>query len=162
MTRAIFAAVVRHRAPRAWWETTKRIVSRWITQVVWLLEYEPTWFPEFGFGIGALGWGAGALLTDDIAVSGWACALPLAAGIGGLARCLVLLRLWYGPRVVLASLSALLWAWLWWGLAGRYGIIPMMGPLAGVFVIELLTAAKFSVPCARELCADFLAWRGRA
>jgi hypothetical protein len=137
----------------------RRMFYTWLTQMVWLIEYEPTWFPEFGFGIGAIGWGIGCFLTDDLGgIAGWSWTLPVLSIVMGTVRCVVLLRLWYGPRVILTGLSALLVAWLWIGLAGHYGVVPMMGWMGGVFVIEMLTAAKFSIPCAREMRDDYLAW----
>ncbi len=134
-----------------------RATKLWLERVVYLLEFEPTWFPELGFAIGAVGWAVFAFFTDDITVTGWAWALPGLAGVLGVVRGIVLLRLWYAARVVLTSLSALLVAWLWWGLAGRYGIVPQMAWLGGIFIIELLTAAKFSIPCLRDLRDEYRA-----
>ena len=137
----------------------RKALIGWLSEIVWLLEYEPTWFPEFGFAIGALGWGIGAMITDDINVRGWAYALPAFAVVLGIVRGVVLLRLWYALRVVTAALSALLWAWLFIGFAGKYDVVPMMGPLLGCFVTEVLTASKFSIQCAREIGLDLAHWQ---
>lgn len=134
----------------------RRALCHWLRGVSWLLQFEPSWFAEFGLATGAVGWGVGALLTDDLLIRGWAYGLPIAAVIGGGVRCWALLKLSYSWRAVLGGLSAALWAWLAIGLTTRYGFLPFPGLLMGIFIIEMLTAMKFSLPCARELRDEFM------
>ena len=134
----------------------KTALSQWAGQVTWFLEYDPMWFPEFGFSISAVGWGVFTFLTPDFLVRGGAYALPIMAIVLGIVRSYALMRLWYAGRVLLCAASALLAAWLWWSLAARFGPTPMMGYLIGPFVIEVLIASRFSIPCARELRAEFV------
>jgi hypothetical protein len=139
--------------------TPGRLAAQWLNRVAWLLEFEPTWFPEFGLGIAAFGWGLGQVLTDEIHVFGEGFVLPCFAMILGLSRCMLLMPRWYAPRVFLSGISALFWAWLFWALAGRYGIIGMMGMVWGLFVTDVLTACKFSMPCARDFYDEHILWR---
>jgi hypothetical protein len=140
-------------------EPIKRWVAIWGTETAYLLEYEPSWFSEFGLAIGSFLWGFFALTTDDFKVSGWGYILPFLAIALSSVRFAILFKLWYGARVVMTGLSALLMAYVWWGLVGRYGVIPSMGWVAGGLASELLTAAKFSLPCARELRDEYYEWR---
>ena len=128
-----------------------RAVLVWTEWIMHVLLYEPTWFAEFGFGVAAIGWGYTCLISSDYHASRWQLALPLCAIALGVCRCMVVMRLWYAARVILTALSMLLWSWIFWSLAGKFGIVSQEGILIGVFVIEALTAAKFSIPCAREI-----------
>ena len=126
-------------------------VGRWWHTFVWIVEFEPTWFPEFGFALGAVGWGVSSLLTDDYTVEGWARLLPALACVLGLIRMVSLLWMVGIMRVITATLGAFLIAWLSIGLISRFGIIGTMGWYGGIFVVELLTMAKFSIRSVRQL-----------
>ncbi len=124
-------------------------------RLAWVLEYEPTWFPEFGSGLGAILWSLFAYMTDDIAIHGWAWCMP-ATGLFllGPMRWVLLFRLRYTPRVLAAVCSAAWWGWIICGAGGRYGAVPMEGGYAVPFAMDLLTIARFSIPCLRDLLTE--------
>ena len=130
-------------------------------RIAWLLDYEPTWFPEFGSGLGILLWSAGCFLTNDWTVSGTDWLLPSIGLLFGPLRWVLLIRLWYPARMLAAFLAGVWWAWITCSLLHRMGIVPMLGAATAVFAMDALTTARFSMPAFRDLLIEFRSWRAR-
>jgi hypothetical protein len=127
-----------------------------------LLRIEPTWFGESGSGLALFGWSAACFFTPDFTIHGAAWALPCIGVVFGPFRWLflrpVVLQAAFGPRMICATFSALVWAWIALSMGGVYGINPSMFMALGFCFIDLLTMARFSIPCARDLVVEM---RGR-
>ena len=130
--------------------TSKEFVRRF----EWVMNYEPTWTLEFCSGIGLITWSIGALMTNDYSVTGTSLILPIFGLFFGPMRWLMLFRIRYVPRVTAAFFGSMWWAWLWAALVHRWGMVPGMGPLIAVFLLDFMTLLRFSVPCAREILQD--------
>ena len=124
------------------------------SRVSWLLDYEPTWFPEAASGFAILGWSLAVFATDDYRIEGADWLMPVAGLLIGPARWLLTLRLWRGPRVTAAAVGALWWGWILIAAAQHWGVVPMMGPTSGMALLDLLTLGRFSIPGVRDLVAD--------
>ena len=128
-------------------------------RVRFLLNFEPTWFPEFSAALAITVWGWGAWWTDEFTVSFTGYAIAAFCMAFGVVRWLMLLRLWWGPRALAAIVSAAFWAWVLAGLLTRFGMVPSLGQTCGILVADMLTLARFSLPCARDLINEYRGWR---
>ena len=129
-------------------------------RIAWLLDYEPTWFPEMASGLAVLIWSIGAALTVDYHVSGDAWIMPIAGMIFGPLRWALLFRVRYAPRVAAAFGGGVWWAWALCAAANHLGWVPGMGPVVAMLTLDVLTLARFSIPCVRDLYSDLRGWRG--
>ena len=129
------------------------------SRVSWLLDYEPTWFPEAASGFAVLGWSLAAFVTHDYTIEGGAWLLPVTGLLIGPLRWLLTVRLWRGPRVAAGAAGAIFWGWILIATAQRWGVVPMMGPTSGMLLLDLLTLGRFSMPGVRDLAAELRAWR---
>ena len=125
----------------------------------WLLDFEPTWFPESCSGLAIFGWALAAFITDDYHITGKAWIFPFFGIAFGPVRWALLLRLVYAPRVICAAIGATWWGWLIAAAGQHWGVVPMMGPMTAVMTLDLLTLARFSIPCWRDLSDDYRAWK---
>ncbi len=123
-----------------------------------LLRIEPTWFGEAGSGLALFGWGAACFFTPDFAIHGAAWLLPCVGVVFGPFRWPFLrpavLQTAFGPRMICATFSALIWAWIALSMGNVYGINPSMFMALGFCFIDVLTMARFSLPCARDLAVE--------
>ena len=129
------------------------------SRVSWLLDYEPTWFPEVASGFAILGWSLAAFVTRDYTIEGGAWLMPVAGLLIGPARWLLTVRLPRGPRVAAAAVGAVFWGWILIATAQRWGVVPMMGPTSGMLLLDMLTLGRFSMPGVRDLVAELRARR---
>ena len=123
-----------------------------------ILEFEPSWFAEFGSGVSMALWSLGAFLTDDIVIRGGSWVLPVIGIILGPLRWVLLWQRWYLARVMAATASALFWGWIAAAAAARYGMIPRASGPESWMLMDCLTMARFSLPCFRDLMVEL---RGR-
>ena len=131
-----------------------KVVMPLRVRIAWLLDYEPTWFPELSSGLAISGWSLAVFVTADYQIRGGAWLLPCLGLAFGPLRWALLLRLWWGPRATTAAFGAAWWSWIICAASQRYGVVPMMGPIAGFLVLDLLTLLRFSAPSARDLLAE--------
>ncbi len=115
-----------------------------------LLTYEPSWFLEFTGGLGMVLWSLFAYLTDDLAIHGWGWIVP-ATGFFLLGPCRVTLilafRRHYPLRVAAAFAGASWWGYLYIASLHTTGIIPQQGMMLSLITGDVLTLARFSIPC---------------
>ena len=124
-----------------------------------ILIYDPSWFVEFGSGLAILLWSIGCFYTRDLNIHGTGWIVPSLGLALGPVRWVLLLRLWYGPRTVIAFFAAAWWGFIAIGFCQKLGIAPMLGVIASVCVMDTLTMSRFSIPCLTDLLAELRARR---
>ena len=119
-----------------------------------ILDYEPTWSPEFGSGLAIFLWSVACFATADYSIRGEAWIMPSFGLLFGPLRWVLLVRVWYGPRVLVAAVASIWWGWIISALYVHYGVVPAMGAVAGVLSMDLYTMARFSSPCLRDILRE--------
>jgi hypothetical protein len=133
---------------------TKREVRN---RILFVIDFEPSWHTEFGAGLGMLLWSVFAFFTDDLRVTGTDYLLPFVGVAFGPLRWVLLFQVVPAPRAGASAIGAAVFAWIGCGLAGHYGVVPLLGFIIAFFVMEVLTICRFS---SRALGALMAEWNG--
>ena len=120
-------------------------MSKALRRVIFIIQYEPSWFAECMSATGLFFWAVFAFITDDFIKTDTALLLPLFGCLLGPARLLILFGLRAELRVFFAMTNFLVWVVLFDGLFRRYGIVPAEGLIIGVALGDVLTVGKFSL-----------------